>query len=104
MRIGKLRHSITIERYTETTDEFGQSQRVWSSFATRHANIEPLFGVALERAKQIDVQTTHRLTIRHAGITPDDRVQFGSRTFNVLYVLDVEERGIQEQLYCIEVS
>ena len=44
MEAGQLRHRVTIQQATETTDGFGGVTQAWATFATVWAAVEPLTG------------------------------------------------------------
>jgi head-tail adaptor len=44
MKIGKLRHRITIEHVTENQDADGSVIETWSVFAAIQSSIEPISG------------------------------------------------------------
>ena len=48
-------------------------------------------------------QVTHRLQLRfHAGLAPAQRFRFGTRIFEIVAVLDPQERGRFLDCYCRE--
>lgn len=103
MRAGKLRHKVTLQSKSETRDDTGQVFRDWSDTATIYASVEPLSGRELVNAQAIESETTYRITIRHlAGVTTEQRIKFGSRYFEILSVINPEERNIMLQLMCKE--
>lgn len=100
-----LRHSVAIEQRAETKDELGGRVTVWSVFATVWAKIEPTSGREGRNAAKMQATVTHKITLRYyAGITPKMRVRFGTRTFDIHSVLDIEERNVIMVLSCEEGS
>lgn len=94
MRAGQLRHYITIQRDTgATSDSYKQHVESWTTLAQVHVGIFPLSGREAEIAKQTQADLTHKIIMRHTDINPKDRIRWGSRTFNVVSVLNTEERG-----------
>ena len=86
---GPLRHRIRIETPTETRDATGGVTLVWTEKARRWASIRPLNGVELIQARAVHADVTHRVLIRHLpGMTPKDRIVFGSRVFDVQSAVD----------------
>ena len=103
MRIGKLRHRITIERVVETQDADGAVIETWSTYATIQASIEPISGREYFAAQSTQADVTHRIGIRYlSGIVPKMRVKYGSRIFDILSVINVNERNRELQLMCRE--
>ena len=85
MRIGKLRHRIAIERFTETRDTDGSVIETWSTYATVQSSIEPISGREYFAAQSVQADITRRITIRYlSGVIPKMRVKFGSRIFDIM--------------------
>jgi SPP1 family predicted phage head-tail adaptor len=103
VRIGKLRHRITIERVTETRDTDGSVIETWSTYVTVQASIEPISGREYFAAQSTQADATHRISLRYlSGIVPKMRVKFGSRIFDILSIINVDERNRELQLMCRE--
>jgi SPP1 family predicted phage head-tail adaptor len=103
VKIGKLRHRITIEETTETQDADGSVIENWSAFATVQSSIEPISGREYFAAQTTQADMTHRINLRYvAGVKPKMRVKFGSRIFDILSVINVNERNRELQLMCRE--
>lgn len=93
MQIGKLRHRIVIEDLTEGRDAQGGIDRSYPTLTTVWGNVRPLRGRELFNAQQVKDQVTHEITIRFQSVvTAVMRLQHRSRTFNILSVVDVDER------------
>ncbi len=104
MNIGKLRHRVTIQQQAQTRDEYGGVVTTWQTFADRWAAIEPLSGRELFAAQQLANTVSIRVRLRYlAGVTPAMRVLYGTRTFSIQAVINVEERNEELQLLCEEV-
>jgi SPP1 family predicted phage head-tail adaptor len=103
MRAGPLRHRIAIERVTETRDTDGSAIETWSTYATVQASIEPISGREYFAAQSTQADLTHRIVMRYlSGIIPKMRVKYRSRIFDILSVINVEERNRELQLMCRE--
>lgn len=103
MRARSLRRKILIEHVTETRDAIGGVIETWSTFAVRHASVEPLNGREYfdSRATQADV--TIRFRIRYLeGTVPKMRVNYNSRLFDIESVIDTSERHKEMLLMCKE--
>jgi len=101
MRAGKLRHKITIQYCPEpqSQDSYGAVIKNWSDYATVWASIEPARGREFWESQQINAEVTAKITIRYlAGITPKMRVKYGSRIFEIISVINPEERNRELQL------
>src|SRR5690242_14933479 len=63
--------------------------------------IESLHGQKLLIAQQIAANSTHIVKLRWlAGVTEQCKVVFGSRTFEIISPIDLEERQTELWLYC----
>lgn len=75
----------------------------WSSLDRAWAEVKPLSGTELYKARQATAEVTHQITMRwRAGITPALRIFFNSRYFEILSAINVEERNRELQLLCKE--
>jgi SPP1 family predicted phage head-tail adaptor len=100
---GKLRHAVTVQSVTDGTGTRGAPTKTAATFATTWASIEPLSGAELWRAQQVSAEVTHRVLLRHlSGVTPKMRIKYGSRTLEVVSVLNLEERDRELELLCRE--
>ena len=103
MRLGKLRHRITIEQVAETQDTDGSLIETWSSFASAQGSIEPVSGREYFDAQTTHADVTHRIYLRFvSGVTPKMRVKYGDRIFDILSVINTRERNVELQLMCRE--
>lgn len=106
---GHLRHRVTLANPTRTADtahDGGYTEtfsnltppRVWADIAPASAgDIERQVGSTVEG------KVSHLVTIRyHSGVTLKTRVTFGSRTFQVVGIQNIDERNIMQQLACME--
>ena len=104
MNVGKLRHRITIQRQVNDVNDFGAPVTSWKNVATVWADIRPLSGREYFSAQQVQSEVTTQIWLRHLdGIKPTMRVKFGKRIFEILSVLNTQERNISLQLMCKEV-
>ena len=103
MGSGAYRHRITIQSVTETADSFGAMTETWGTFAQVWASIEPLSGRELLQAQQIQADVTHRVRFRFlAGVTAKMRGLYGTRYFNILSIINTDERDREIVLMCKE--
>lgn len=107
MKVGKLRHRIQLARDTFASDDLGQDVGTPTTVGTCWGEIVSLSGREAVNAKQIRAETTHRVTLRWQGALkrpiPNDKLIFKSRTFNVLWINNVDERNRQIDVFCTEV-
>ena len=99
---GQLRERVTVQQPTRTTADLGESQLSWSTYATRWASVE---GVSSREALQFgqqQVEITHKVRMRYLdGLTAQMRLQWRSRTLDVVSVLEYGNRS-EHVLICQE--
>jgi len=105
MRIGRLRHRVTIEEPVQTADGQGGYTTTWSTYAADvPAGLEPLKGTERFEAQKLNPKLSHKVILRYmAGITAAMRVTFGERR---LYFgappVNREERNISLEILAWE--
>jgi len=104
VKIGKLRHRITIQDKVTVPDGYGGMTSTWQDVATVWASVEPLKGKELYEAHQMKAELTHRVRIRYVeGIKPQMRIVFRGRELAIEAIIDAEERHQSLELLCSEV-
>lgn len=104
MKTGDLRHRITIQENQTVKDAEGITEDNWVDTATVWAAIKPLHGRELLAAQAVQSETTGRIEMRYRpGIKPSQRAVFGGRIFEILAVLNIEERNRELRLLTKEV-
>ncbi len=108
---GDLRHSITIEQPSATSDEFGQPISTWDVVLTTRAKIESTTSNTyreLVKDGAIASQSTDVVTIRWPGasvdLEPGMRVIYGDNTLLVQAVDNVLRRNRVVKLFCMQVD
>jgi SPP1 family predicted phage head-tail adaptor len=103
MKLGKLKHLITIEKKLFIKNEFGEEEVSWESFVQCYASIEPLLGREYFLANQTQSDVSHKVTIRwRDGINPGYRMSWNDRIFDITSCLNVDEMNVEEILYVKE--
>ena len=106
MEAGKLRSIIKILK--APADERGaptQDTSRWETVRVLRASVRPIRGRELWEAEQAQSLIDHRIMIRYdPAMKTGMRVQFEGRTFEILYVIDPEERHQWMQLMCRELE
>lgn len=105
MRAGRLRNRIELQRVSETLVN-GEPVQTWTTLATVWAAVEPLAGRQFFAAQQTQAQVTHSIRIRWSRdwtLGPKDRVKFGERLFDIVAVLNIEERNQELVIQAVEV-
>lgn len=103
MRSGPLRHRIRIQNKTVTQNEYGEEEATWNTFVRAWASVEPLLGRQYLEARAQAQSVSHKVRMRYRdGVTPEMRVLFKGRVFDIESVLNVQERGEELVLMCRE--
>lgn len=102
-RAADLRHRITIQSRSNSRDSYGMQVQGWSTLLSCWGDIQPQAGDEVYTAGAQQWLITHVIYIRYrAGITPANRAIYNGRTFNIISVLDVDERHHMLELKCVE--
>ncbi len=95
---GKMDRRITLERFTETVDQFNEPVKAWGVLATRAASYEPLSDGERFRAGETAATASARFVIRHsaavADLSPLDRLTFGGVVYDIVHVKEAHGRGV----------
>ena len=108
MKIGDFRHRMAIQSYTEVLDPHGGQNGTWATDTTVWASVQTLTGRKLELARQIDAEATVEVKMRYcssggaAFVTVDNRLLFGTRILEPVYVVNENERNIILRIICKE--
>lgn len=103
MRSGQLRHRIDLQTKVASRGTFGEETITWRTEATVWGSIEPISGREYFLAYQVQSEVTHRIRLRYyKGVRPDWRIKFGSRVFDILSVINPEEKNSEMNLMCRE--
>lgn len=108
MRAGALRHQITIQTPAwSSVDGYGEVNGIYSAGIEYWASVNPLSEVERERALGVVGVVTHRIEMRSQGggeCESDYQILFGSRTFQVVSVINPEELGARLEILAKELS
>ena len=105
MKTGDMRHRVAIQSYTEALDPNGGQNGTWATGSTVWAEVKTLTGRKLEIARQIDAEATVQVRMRYCGsaaVTVGNRLLFGTRIFEPVYVVNENERNISLMVVCRE--
>lgn len=107
MRSGKLRHLVSVQQLLAGSPQqlaSGEPDATWTDVVTNvHAAIEPLRGRELLAAQQINAEVSGTVRMRYrAGVTSAMRIKWGTRYYDILAVVDFEERHVELLLYVRE--
>jgi SPP1 family predicted phage head-tail adaptor len=104
VRIGRLRHRITIQQPTVTRNDRGAEVLAWATLATVWAEVRSISGreQVINNNQEI-AATSHQVIIRHrADVTPKMRIQWEGRTFGIESLVDSDNRQRSLTLACQE--
>lgn len=103
MRAGQLRHMITIQEQTDVSDGMGGFSTTWSDEFSMSAAIWPLSSKESLDAMKLELVVTHKIRIRYrSGITSKNRIKFGTRIFNIVSLINPDERNIMIDMLASE--
>ena len=108
MKAGDLRKRIEIQQRSSAQDEYGQQLTSWGTLLTTWAQIEPISGAQLDRARSIYNETSHKVTVRWRAQLNDIRrvgsyrVLYAGRIFDVGASMNLDERNRTVVLLCNE--
>lgn len=103
--IGRMRHRVTIQKPTATTDTGGGSSISWGLLKEVFADIQPQTGRSMFQHGQEKEKVTHKLVMRYrADIGTNYRIKFGTRIFNIQSIINEDERKRWLILNCEEGS
>ena len=98
-----MRHRVVIQTVTQTPDGAGGFTENWTTAATVWASIQPANGRERWVAGQMETHVTHRIECRYnSAITTAMRILWGARVFDVVEVLNIEERNILMRIMAVE--
>ena len=105
MEGGKLRHVVDLQRPATTRGVGGKrTGDNHESVARVRAAIKPVGGGEAEAQDTQQAVVTHEVRIRHyEGLAATWRLGFGTRTLEVVNVINVDERSREMELSCREI-
>lgn len=98
MKVGRLRHQITLQSRVETQDpDSGVMTQGWADFATGvWASVEPLSAREFIASQATQAMVTTRVTIRYrADVVPTMRLVHRGKTYNIEGVLPDKDSGLE---------
>ncbi len=106
-KAGKLRHLVQLQRNIGTSQTAsGQPVPAWQTYATTWASIEPVTGREIWlQAVVADASVTHVICLRWCPgrlVSPEHQVVFQRRVFGISFARNIEERGRELELLCVE--
>jgi SPP1 family predicted phage head-tail adaptor len=91
--IGRMRHRLALQSPTGTQSETGEVVNTYSTVTTVWGSLRPLTGREMETAAQISEEINYQAVIRyHSTIGPTWRITNDSKTYEVVSVLNFDEK------------
>jgi SPP1 family predicted phage head-tail adaptor len=91
MNPGDLRHRITLQKLTTTTNPNGFEVQTWEDFKTVWAKVTNLHGREYFAAAAVQAENTVKFTIRYLeGIDPSMRILFRRKQYNITAIDNIK--------------
>lgn len=102
---GELNRRVTVMGYNDTPRADGGIAKAETNLGQRWASIEPLSGLEYLEASQMGSEVTHRIRLRYFdGLTTKHRLTYNGREFNIVSILNRNERNVVHELMAKEVG
>lgn len=103
IRAGTLNKRVILQTVSRASNGGGGFTPTWADTATLWAEIEELSGSEGFEAQQVASKLSHKVTIRYrSGVTPQQRLKYGSRILQIRAVLNPGQRNERLELLCEE--
>ena len=100
---GLLRKRVSLQELVKLPDGGGGFSTEWVEFARAWAYIKPLSGTESLVGMQLEDSISHDIMMRYrSALRAKHRVVYDGREFNIISVINVEERDKWSQLRCQE--
>lgn len=104
---GEFRHIVSIQKKGKVKNSYGERIEDWIDYFKVRVAIYPVSGKELFAAEKVNNETTHKINMRYIpnkSITPDMRIKFGERIFDIISPpINFQEKNIELQIMCKEV-
>ena len=101
--IGRLRRRLTLEAASRTPDGGGGAAESWTAIAQAWVDIRSKSGDETVHADARSGHVSHEITLRYrSGVVPAMRFVSGTRRFDILAVIDIDERHRWLKCLCVE--
>lgn len=105
MRIGDLRHRVTLQYQTRVADVMGGAVVTWTDAAEVWAAIWPVSANETLQAAQQVMTISHRIRMRfRPDLRSSWRIKFGTRYFAIVSMINPNEKGAILDLLCKEAA
>ena len=104
MRAGKQRNKLTLQTKTLTADGAGGSSVVWADTNTFWGKFRVLSATEQLGMDRDEAKMTREICMRYqTGVTPGNRIKYGTRLFDIHSVENVDERNAEIRLSVVEI-
>jgi SPP1 family predicted phage head-tail adaptor len=104
MNPGDLRHRITFQELTTTTNENGFEVKTWIDFKTVWAKVSNLHGREYYQAAQVQAENTVKFTIRYLeGTDTSMRILFRGKQYNITAIDNIKYQNRFMEIKALEV-
>lgn len=102
MKAGKLRHRVTLQTPVKVKDtSYGSETVTWSDFATVWASFTVRKANENFQSQQEKSEVIADMTMRYrAGVNSTMRAVYNGQAFEILSVIDTDERHVELALTC----
>lgn len=104
-RTGEFKHRLTFQNWDESGgDGMGGSEGAWADEATLWGRVRPISGRELIKLDAVNSNISHVIKIRYSAhdITGKTRIKWGTRTFNIQYVMNEDEESAYMEIAATE--
>ncbi len=99
----ELRHRLVLEEIERVSDEGGGFSESWVAVATLWCDVRPIAGSEAVEADRLAGRVSHEIALRYRpGVVPAMRFRGGARVFEIVSVIDVDERRRWLKCLCEE--
>ena len=105
MEIGELRHKITFQRLTTTTNENGFEVEEWEDFKTVWAAVTNLHGREYFEAAAVQRENTVKFAIRYLkNIDTSMRILFKGKQYSITAIDNIKYKNTYMEIKALEVD
>lgn len=109
VRAGQLRERIDFQEKTEASDGLGPGgSETWSNvtgLTSIPAAVWPISAKEHRQQGKLEMEITHQIRVRYnSSIEEKYRIKFGTRYFNIVSKINMEERGVMLDIMAREIT
>ena len=104
MRIGVLRHRISLQEKTQAANAYGEPVEDWTTTKTVWGSVEPLRGNEYLSGRALSQVVDTRIRIRYyPDVSSEWRVTWNGHTYDIESVVNPRQLNKEMELMCTEV-